>query len=414
MTRLLVPEMFGVMALVSVFMMGVAMFSDVGLQHNIVQSKKGDDQEYLNTAWSVQIIRGCVICSIALFISFTLLKAQQLSYFPPDSVYADPLLPYVLAAMSLTSLLSGFNSVNLFVLNRKLRVNKVILIEVFSQFIGLVVMIFVAWFWREIWVLVLAGIISSFVKMLLSHHRALGARCRFKIHITHLKDIIHFGKWVFIGSMMGFLLSQGDRLFLGTWLTSEMMGIYSIAFFMANAARDVMKKLAGSVFYPMLSEVFRENPEKIKSVYYKLRSKVDLLSMSIAGVLASTGSNFIEFLYDERYRASGWMFELLSLSIIFIGYNMAAACLMARGDSRSHAIMMFVTATVLFIGLPTAYHFYGLVGAITMIALLDMANIPTTFIMLKKAQILDLKREFIMLPVFITCYLLGSYFVSLF
>lgn len=43
-TRLLVPEMFGVMAIVSVFMMGISMFSDVGLQQNIVQSKRGEEK----------------------------------------------------------------------------------------------------------------------------------------------------------------------------------------------------------------------------------------------------------------------------------------------------------------------------------------------------------------------------------
>ena len=50
MTRLLVPDMFGVMALVTVFIMGIAMFSDVGLQQNIVQSKKGEEQGCLECA----------------------------------------------------------------------------------------------------------------------------------------------------------------------------------------------------------------------------------------------------------------------------------------------------------------------------------------------------------------------------
>ena len=69
-----------------------------------------------------------------------------------------------------------------------------------------------------------------------------------------------------------------------------MLGIYSIAFFMANAAREIMKKLAGSVFYPMLSEVFRENPEKIKSVYYRLRLRVDFLTMTAAGIRLDVSS----------------------------------------------------------------------------------------------------------------------------
>ena len=57
-TRLLFPEAFGLMALVSVFLVGLAMFSDVGIGPAISQSKRGDDVGFLNTAWSIQVLRG--------------------------------------------------------------------------------------------------------------------------------------------------------------------------------------------------------------------------------------------------------------------------------------------------------------------------------------------------------------------
>ena len=60
-TRLLVPEAFGLMALISVLMTGLAMFSDMGISSSVVQSKRGDDPAYLNTAWTLQVIRGFVL-----------------------------------------------------------------------------------------------------------------------------------------------------------------------------------------------------------------------------------------------------------------------------------------------------------------------------------------------------------------
>ena len=71
-TRLLVPEMFGVMAIVTIVMGGLVMFSDIGLLQNIVQSKRGEELDYLNTAWTIQIIRGFFIFFIALVISYIL------------------------------------------------------------------------------------------------------------------------------------------------------------------------------------------------------------------------------------------------------------------------------------------------------------------------------------------------------
>ena len=66
MTRLLVPEMFGVMTIAYVVMTGLAMFSDLGLRPSVVQSKRGSDPVFLNTAWATQILRGLLLGVLAL------------------------------------------------------------------------------------------------------------------------------------------------------------------------------------------------------------------------------------------------------------------------------------------------------------------------------------------------------------
>src|ERR1017187_5882027 len=69
MTRLLVPEMFGVMAIASLFIAALAMFSDLGVKQSIIQSKRGADPTFLNTAWIIQILRGVVLWGAAVCIA---------------------------------------------------------------------------------------------------------------------------------------------------------------------------------------------------------------------------------------------------------------------------------------------------------------------------------------------------------
>ncbi len=45
-----VPRCFGLMALVQVFVTGLVMFSDVGLGQSVMQNKRGDEDDFLNTA----------------------------------------------------------------------------------------------------------------------------------------------------------------------------------------------------------------------------------------------------------------------------------------------------------------------------------------------------------------------------
>ena len=107
-TRLLVPKMFGVMAIAMLVMTGLAMFSDLGFKPNVVQSRRGDDPVFLNTAWVTQILRGMLLWLFALIASLLIYNANRIGIVPKGTVYADPILPFVVAILSLTAVTSGF------------------------------------------------------------------------------------------------------------------------------------------------------------------------------------------------------------------------------------------------------------------------------------------------------------------
>src|SRR5262245_40959484 len=120
MTRLLVPDMFGVMAIATIVLIGLAMFSDLGLRPNIVQSRRGDDSDFLNTAWVVQILRGIILWLFAIGIAVVIALSGWLDIVPKARVYADPRLPYVIGILSVAVLINGFNSTKLFEASRNL------------------------------------------------------------------------------------------------------------------------------------------------------------------------------------------------------------------------------------------------------------------------------------------------------
>ena len=68
-TRLLFPEAFGLMAIIALFLTGLQMISDVGLVTCIVRSKRGNDPAFLNTTWTIQIIRGMLLCVACILMA---------------------------------------------------------------------------------------------------------------------------------------------------------------------------------------------------------------------------------------------------------------------------------------------------------------------------------------------------------
>lgn len=407
-TRLLVPEMFGMMAIVNVVMAGLAMFTDIGLLQNIVQSKRGQERNYLNTAWTIQIIRGGLIFSVTLAISASLYFLNQFGYLSPNTAYGNPELPFILAVMSVTAVIAGFNSIQLPLLNRKLMMGKLVMIEIISQLAGLVFMILWAWRTHDIWALVFGAVISSIIKMILSHTANIGEHCRFCWDREAVNEIIHFGKWIFVSSILGFLLNQGDRLLLGGLISAERLGVYSVAFFLATAVKDLLMKLVRSVFFPVLSETNRDNPLELESTYYKIRYKIDAITMFAAGFLYSTGSYIITNLYDSRYSEAGWMLQILSITLISVGYMLASQCFIATGKPKLEAAQIIAQLLSLYLLLPLGFYFYGMKGAVWVIALTSLVRLIFSLILMKRYLFIRIKAEFLGLPFIAIGWLIGE------
>jgi O-antigen/teichoic acid export membrane protein len=399
-TRLLVPEMFGVMTIVFVIIMGLGLMSDFGLVPSIVQNRRGEEPRFLNVGWVVQIARGVILSILTLLAGWFLAIANGLGWLPGNSAYTNPMLPTVIFIMAIVPFIQGFVSTKLHLANRKLMLGKVTALDFTSQIAGLVVMIVWAWFDRTIWALVAGNIVTNIVKVILSHIILSGPSNQFEWDKEIFYELFHFGKWVFVSSTIGFLLNQGDRLLLGGLVSAQIMGVYAIAFYLATAAYDVLTKLGRSVFFPAMSEVARERPDKLSDVYYKIRLRIDAIALLLAGLLFETGDKLIDLLYDERYSNAGWMLQILSLSLIGVGFAMANQCFLALGRVKVLSLLTALQTAVLYITIPIAFSLFGLIGAIWAIALNPSVQVIGSIWYLKKFRLLKLHREFIMFPLF--------------
>src|SRR5438067_2141861 len=148
-TRLLAPPMFGLMSLVNVFIQGLQGFSDVGIGPSIVQSKRGDDPPFLNTAWTIQVFRGITLGALSALIAW-----------PVSKLYGERQLMWLLPAAGMSAVIAGFNCTALYTLSRHLEVGKLTLRNLVGQIAGAAVMISWATAQRSVWAL-LAGNIAA-------------------------------------------------------------------------------------------------------------------------------------------------------------------------------------------------------------------------------------------------------------
>lgn len=407
MARLLIPEVFGIMAVAYVLLMAMALFSDVGLQQNIVQSRRGNDPVFLNTAWSIKILRGLFIWFLSILAAALVYIFSKYSVFSVNSAYADPILPYVIVLLSFTAVIDGFGSTKIATANRRLAFGKITAIDLLAQVVGLAAMLTWVWVDRSVWALVAGSIAASLSRSVMSHFLLPGPKNYFFWDTETFWEIFHFGKWIFISSILGFIASNGDRLLLGGMINARSFGIYSISLLMLGAIEGVILALITKVAFPTLSEVIRENSSRLKQAYYYFRLPIDATLFFLAGFLFLAGSDIVEFLYDDRYIEAGYILEILSLRLTMLQYTLVGQCFMAMGKPKMMIPIIALRATIILFLLPIIYFQFGFNAVLWLIALGNFITLPIYIFLMKKINIFSFWKELRAIPFFIVGIFFG-------
>jgi len=203
-TRLLVPEAFGLMALVHTFILGLAMFSDIGVGPCIIQSEKGGQPQFLNTAWTMQVIRGAMLWCCTVLLAFPLAK-----------LYDQPALVQLLPFVGLSVFIGGFVSTKEAEANRRVALRSIVLMQTFSALGGMLSMVYLTYCWRSVWGLAVGGLVGPLITVILSHTFIKGTANRFQWDGESAKAIYHFGRWIFLSTILTFFPNMPILLTLG-------------------------------------------------------------------------------------------------------------------------------------------------------------------------------------------------------
>lgn len=357
-TRLLFPEAFGLMAIVGIVLFGLMMLSDVGILQAVIQNNRGDDEDFLNTAWTLQILRGGILCVATWAIAY-----------PASLVYSEPqLFPLILAA-GLQLLIAGFESTSLFTLRRQVASVRLAVIEIGVQIATVVGVVVTALIWPSVWALLIGATIGGVVRLVWSHLIDVGYRNRFEWDKSAWREITHFGRWIFGSSIATFLSTQSDRILLGRLLGMSTLGVYSIAIFLSDAIGAAVGRIVSGVFYPIFSRVHHEAPERLKEEYYHARLRLDLAALPALGLLAMLGDFLVHLMWDARYAEAGWMLRVLCLRVAVSCIMLPCeVCLVATGESRFGFARSVVKMIAIIVGVPVGFHIAGTSGLVWAVA----------------------------------------------
>ena len=393
MTRLLAPELFALMGLAQVFVNGLQMLTDVGIQVGVIQSDR-NDPTYLDTAWTLQIIRACILFLLSLAAAW-----------PFAAFYEQPSLLWVLPVCCLGIAINGWKSTSTLTAIRDMRQGRLIILSQGARALSLIIMVLWAIVRPSIGALLAGGIANSLLFVSLSHAVLGGHRHRIRFDRSVARDFSRIGRWIVISTALTFLANQCDRLILGKLLDIQTLGVLMISYTLYMIPREVVMTLSSNVIFPAMRHKAQMPRAEFRATI--LRSRGPLLALLAVGVaaIASSADWVVELLYDKRYHQGGWMLSVLMLGL-WPRILDATICLSLVSIEKlqynpiGSGLRLILIASLM----PVAYSIWGLPGAVIVVALGDLPNYLASLVGLIRNGLAGLRQDSLATLLFVVLF----------
>lgn len=363
-TRLLIPDDFGIMAVVSSVLIGIGLFSDLGITTSLVQSARGMDMAYRNTAWTLQIIRNLLLCVLTVACA-------------PLFALAYPLYPgltELIQVSALGTLIQGFGSMGVVLLDRNLNVARKAVLDLSTQIVSIATMVTWALWKPSPWALVMGSLVGSLFGVSLGH--ILYGKDRLCWERPAVSALLTWGKWAFLSSGLMFLAGQADRLMFGIFVPAAVLGVYGLALQLASLAPELVGRLFRKIMFPALCRNWQLS-KPLQETFKKCTTPLMVVGgWGLSGLIGG-GEQVVNLLYRSEYADAGWMVRMLAFGLWFGGVLCGArgCALVATGGLRKNTVATLVKLLSMLVLMPIGYIFAGFAGAIAGYVLSDLCKL---------------------------------------
>jgi len=285
--RILAPEDFGLLGVTLISISVLSKLSETGFQAALVQNKR-EIHEYLDTGWTVSVLRGLLLC-LAIFFG-----APHLARF-----FGDASATNALRLASVSPLISGMNNIGIVSFQRKLTYRRHFLYRVSGLLADTTVSIAAALVLRSGWALIL-GLVAGSAGRLLASYLLHPFRPRLRIRRAVIEDLSGFGRWIMSSNLLTYFLLEGDDILVGRLLGTSHLGLYRMAYRFSNLPATEIRGILSQVTFSAYARL-QDNQASLRRAYLETVKLTTLLSFPAAAGLLVLAAPFTKLFLGEQW-----------------------------------------------------------------------------------------------------------------
>lgn len=359
--RILMPEDFGLIAMAMTFIAFIDLFQTIGVDMALIQNQQAGEAHY-NTAWTIKVILGA-LCGlvVVIFAPFT------------ASFFDEPKLESVLYVLSLGLFLYGFPNIGLVDFQKKMTFKYDFYYQVLTKLLSFFITIGAALTLRNYWALIIGQLSGAVLRILLSYYIH---PFRPKFSLSKWRELMGFSTWIFFNSLLRFINSQCQYIFLGRLEKSESVGHYKLSEEIATITTAEIVAPINRAAYPGYSKLSDEI-QALKESYLNVFSMIALIAIPSAIGIMLVAPELVLVLLGEKWAVIAPMMQVVALGSVFsaLSTNSTYIFFVLMRQKTVTAIMLF--KSVVFIALLVyLIPIYGAIGAAYALLLSEVFTFP--------------------------------------
>ena len=341
--RLLTPNDFGMVAMVTVFSMLLINFGVNGFTEAIVQQKEINHGQ-LSTLFWVNLAMNTIIAVIFMAISPFIAR-----------FYREPRIELVGIVMAVPILFTGLSTEHAALLRRNMKFHRIAAIDIGASVISVSIAIAMAFGGLEYW-----AVVSRQVIVFISSAVGAWILCRWRPGLPRLGvgviPMVRFALNTYANFCLTYFNRNVDKILIGKYYGPESLGNYDRAYHLSSLLPNQLTMPLANVAFATLSRL-RDEPEKYRYYYGRVISTLAFISFPLSAVLTIEGKDLILLILGSQWEGAGVIFTALGpgigMTVLYSTHGWLHISL-GRADRWLHWGIIAFIATVIFylMGLP--------------------------------------------------------------
>ena len=298
--RLLLPEEFGVIAMIAVFMGVGNMLLDAGLGQSLIRTKDPTEEDY-STVFFFNLGGSLVVYTIIYF------SAPWIACF-----YKQELLIDIIRWYSVVIVINSFSMIHITRLTKQVDFKTQMKVSLPATVLSGILGMFLAFKGHGVWSLVWMAIFKSILDLLFLFYQTKWLPS-LVFHIEKFKYHFSFGYKLTLSGLLDIVFNNAYHIIIGKYYQPAILGFYDIANNMKNLPIQTLSTIVSRVTYPIFAE-FKDDNVRLKNTYKKVMQLLVFIIAPLLLILSVLAEPLFRFLFSEKWLQAVPYFQILCWS----------------------------------------------------------------------------------------------------